>query len=84
MPRQIKVRVTIIEMISFRIFFSDDARKIANQVTQQFKVPWHELYNMLKFIRNKMDASSLNMNKDNAVDIIGKIYNNDYLNITVN
>ncbi len=50
----------------------DDSRKVANQLVEQFKMTWYDLYNTLKWIRNTMNVSTLNLNKHNVVDIIGK------------
>jgi hypothetical protein len=65
--------------ISIKQSILDDSRKVANQLIQQFQMSWCDLYNTLKLIRNTMDVPSLNLDKNNAVKIIGKIYENKCL-----
>jgi hypothetical protein len=40
----------------------------------------HELYNFLKYVRHKIDISSLSLNRENKIDILSNIYKNSYLN----
>jgi len=57
-----------------------DTPRIASDIMKNLNIQINELYNTLKFIRNKMNISSLNLNKENIVNVIGDIYKNNYLN----
>jgi hypothetical protein len=65
-------------LIFKKYFILDNARKIANQLMQHLNIHWYELYNVLKFIRNTKDMSSLKLGQSNIINIIGDIYTNDY------
>ncbi|CAF3345992.1 unnamed protein product [Rotaria sp. Silwood2] len=53
---------------------------VSKQIMARLDIKIYELYNLLKYIRNKVDIPSLNMNKTNAANIIVKLHDTDYLN----
>ncbi len=55
---------------------------ILTKIKEKLVIHLFQLYNLLKFMRNNMDVRSLNMNKDNVVDIIANVYKTNYINRT--
>jgi len=54
-------------------------RKVVKQILQGLKIELDQLYNLLKYIRNNIDISTLRMNENNLVPILKKIYDDQYL-----
>lgn len=46
---------------------------------KHFNIQIHDLHNVLKYIRNNTNMSSLKLNKKNIIDGINNIYKNNYL-----
>lgn len=57
-----------------------DCVRLTTEILCRLNIQIHELYNLLKFVRHKMDLPSLKLNKDNLIDVLFRIYHNSYLN----
>ncbi|CAF3561975.1 unnamed protein product [Rotaria socialis] len=57
-----------------------DCHRVVRQILKILNIQLLELYNLLKFVRNKMNVQLLNLNKQNVVDVIVNVYKNNYVN----
>ena len=53
--------------------------RITRQVMDKLKIELFDVYNLLKFIRHKIDVSVLRLNEQNIVDVLFDLYMNNYL-----
>ncbi|CAF2059862.1 unnamed protein product [Rotaria magnacalcarata] len=56
-----------------------DSVRLKKEILCNLDLQIHDLYNLLKFIRNKMDLPSLELTKDNLINVLFRIYHNNYL-----
>ena len=79
---RISVKVTAHQSDIEILYFCErlvDCRRITTNIIKRWNMDISELFNTLKYIRNKIDISSLRLNTENIVDIIGDVYRNRYL-----
>lgn len=54
-------------------------QRLVQQIMNKLQIKIHDLYNLLKFIRHKINLSSLELNDQNIIDILSNVYMNNYL-----
>ncbi len=56
-----------------------NCHRFVQQIMNKLQIKIDELYNLLKFIRHKINLSSLELNDQNIIDILSNVYMNNYL-----
>ena len=56
-----------------------DCKNLIQQILIQLKIQLDDLYNFLKFLRHRVDFSSLQLNKENLLRILSQLYKENYL-----
>ncbi|UJR13768.1 hypothetical protein I4U23_000778 [Adineta vaga] len=56
-----------------------DYHHVSRDLMMNLNIAKHEIYNLLKFIRNTMVPASLNLNRQNIIDMLSDIYKKNYL-----
>jgi len=49
-----------------------------NMILEKLNIRLHQLYNLLKFIRNQIDIEALQLNRNNLFEILAKIRHENY------